>query len=142
MKTKQELIKKIAASWINAESIVEMIDAEGWLRNPGEPIDPEDIREGDRVRRVHGNGDEVAGTVEYLGGWVVGCKYFLLDRPKPELPTEPGARFIAHSPKWCDDAEDQREFIVAGSSVVDLSNGALFNRVAFAEDWTVTEVMA
>lgn len=62
--------------------------------------------------------------------------------PKPELPTEPGARFIAYSPKWCDDAEDQREFIVAGSSVVDLSNGALFNRVAFQDDWTVTEVVA
>lgn len=98
--SKQELIKKIAGSRWNdwaVEDIMNQIEAEGWLRNPGEPIDPADIREGDRVRIEYSDGEAREWAVKHDAGGdcdvygTTGDKYFLLDRPKPELPTEPGS---------------------------------------------------
>lgn len=92
---KRELIEKIAHEHTihkgYAEVIVNAIDVEGWLRNPGEPIDPKDIRQGDRLRRVRRHLDET-DEVEYTAPnsdvrGLSGCRYFLLDRPMPG-PTE------------------------------------------------------
>ncbi|WP_181272787.1 hypothetical protein [Brevibacterium oceani] len=86
---KQELIKKIAdEGWAHrmADGIVNAIDAEGWLRNPGEPIDPADIRKGDRVRFASPSGRIAEYTAEATPARPEDdpCDWFLLDRPDPE----------------------------------------------------------
>lgn len=86
---KQELIKKIAGSprgWLpTIENIINEVDREGWLRNPGEPIDPNNIRKGDRVRIVSGR-TETQLTAD--GPRCGADEYFLLDRPKPKPAIE------------------------------------------------------
>lgn len=94
---KQELIKKIAGDnadyELEVEMIVNLLDAEGWLRNPGVPIEAKDIRTGDRVRVEYSDGRVLEVTSSPNKTWhsVVVAKYFLLNRPKPELPTEIGS---------------------------------------------------
>lgn len=59
-------------------------------------------------------------------------------RPQLEVPTDSGVRFIAHSSAWCDDPEDQWEFIAAGPSIVRVDGSEIFQREAFEAEWTVT----
>lgn len=83
--TKQELIKKILSEnkWSQAavRGIIDSIEAEGWLRNPGERIAPEDIEVGDKVRRIYPNGDDAVFVAKYpISGLSSLGTFFLLER--------------------------------------------------------------
>lgn len=81
--------------------LVELFDLGGV--KPGRRIPKSDIRKGDLIRMVdHGKpaeGERDYKTLEYVaaedgdGGYRfnAGEKFYLLDRPKPELPTVPGS---------------------------------------------------
>lgn len=84
---KQELIKKILSenrwSQVAVRSIIDSIEEEGWLRNPGERIVPEDIEVGDKVRRIYPNGDETMFVAKYpISGLSSLGTFFLLERPE------------------------------------------------------------
>lgn len=137
------------------ETVLEWAQRESRLREPGTPTKRGDIRKGDLIRLVDNgpvgdDGERDYREIVFVAGenkdgtYQISPddEYYIIERPKPELPTDPGVRFVAKSHagpvEWffittADDqvlCYDYRDFA-----------GNTWPRESFLKSFTVTRVL-